>query len=80
MLPLGNVSRKHNTHFHCCSDDSQLYLSFKPDETSLSAHHEKGINDVKHWMTTNFLLLKSDKKEMILLGHKKLTNKLRPHS
>ncbi len=34
MLPLGNIIRKYGIHFHCYPDDSQLYISTRPDETS----------------------------------------------
>lgn len=76
MLPLGNIIRKHSINFHCYADDTQLYLSMKPDETNQLAKLQACLKDIKTWMTHNFLLLNSDKTEVIVLGPKHLRNAL----
>ncbi len=76
MLPLGNIIRKHSINFHCYADDTQLYLSIKPDETHQLAKLQMCLQDVKTWMTCNFLMLNSDKTEVIVLGPKHLRDAL----
>ena len=60
MLPLGNIIRKHNIHFHCYADDTQLYLSMRPDEINQVVQLQECLRDIKSWMTCNFLLLNSE--------------------
>lgn len=79
MLPLGNIIRKHCINFHCYADDTQLYLSMKPGETNQLARLQDCLKDIKSWMTCNFLLLNSDKTEVIVFGPKHLRNSLSKH-
>ena len=76
MLPLGKIIRKHSIHFHCYADDTQLYLSMKPDEVDQLSKFKACLKDIKSWMTSNYLLLNSDKTEIIVLGPKHLRDQL----
>ncbi len=76
MLPLGNVIRKYGISFHCYADDTQLYISTRPDETSKLSKLTECVKNLKDWMTNNFLLLNSDKTEILLIGPKNSTQNL----
>ena len=72
MLPLGKIIRKHSINFHCYADDTRFYLSIKPNEINQLTKLQTCIKDIKAWMTCNFLLLNSEKTEVIVLGNKHL--------
>ncbi|XP_030580839.1 uncharacterized protein LOC115777144, partial [Archocentrus centrarchus] len=74
MLPLGSIIRKHCINFHSYADDTQLYLSMKPDDTHQLVKLQECLKDIKAWMTSNFLLLNSDKTEILVLGPTNLRN------
>ncbi len=76
MLPLGNIIRKYGISFHCYADDTQLYISTRPDETSKLSKLIECVKNVKDWMTNNFLLLNSDKTEILLIGPNNSTQNL----
>ncbi len=74
MLPLGNIIRKYGISFHCYADDTQLYISIRPDETYKLPKLTECVINVKDWMTNNFLLLNSNKTEILLVGPTKKKN------
>uniref|UniRef100_A0A3B3CXG6 Reverse transcriptase domain-containing protein n=1 Tax=Oryzias melastigma TaxID=30732 RepID=A0A3B3CXG6_ORYME len=76
MLPLGNIIRKHSINFHCYADDTQLYLSIKPDQNDHLEKLNSCIRDIKTWMTINYLLLNPEKTEVMILGPKHLRDAL----
>ncbi len=79
-MPLGNIIRKYGISFHCYADDTQLYISTKPDETSKLSKLTECVKNIKDWMTNNFLLLNSDKTEILLIGPKNSTQNLFNHN
>ncbi len=80
MLPLGNIIRKYGIHFHWYAVYTQLYISTRPDETSKLSKLTECVKNVKDWMTNNFLILNSDKTEILLIGPKNSTQNLLDHN
>uniref|UniRef100_A0A8C2JFA8 Reverse transcriptase domain-containing protein n=1 Tax=Cyprinus carpio TaxID=7962 RepID=A0A8C2JFA8_CYPCA len=76
MVPLGNIIRKYGISFHCYADDTQLYISTRPGETSKLSKLTECVKNVKDWMTNNFLLVNSDKTEILLIGPENITQNL----
>lgn len=50
MLPLGAVVHRHEVNFHCYADDTQLYLSLKPGDTSTVNVLTACLADIQQWM------------------------------
>ncbi len=74
MLPLGNIIRKQGVSFHCYADDTQLYISSRPGETHQIEKLMECIVNIKNWMMSNFLLLNSEKTEVLIIGPKTPTS------
>ncbi len=52
------------------------YISTRPDETSKLCKLTGCVKNVKDWITNNFLLLNSDKTEILLIGPKNSTQNI----
>jgi hypothetical protein len=75
--PLGDIIRKHGLTAHFYADDSQLYLSFGPEnEVPSMKKLENCVAEIRCWMASNFLKLNDDKTELIFLGTSKNLAKL----
>ena len=66
---LSAIARKHNISIHLYADDTQLYTTFKPNNsTEAMTRMEACIAEVKLWMANNFLKLNDSKTEFIMFG------------
>ena len=76
MLPLGHIIMNNSIHYHCYADDTQLYLSMSPtDYTPLESLYHC-VDQIKNWMSHNFLQLNTDKTEVIIFGKKEERQKI----
>ncbi|XP_073787928.1 uncharacterized protein [Danio rerio] len=62
---LGPVIQKHRFSYHCYADDTQLYLSFYPDDPSVPARISAFLSDISHLMKDHHLQLNLTKTEML---------------
>ncbi|KAF7642920.1 hypothetical protein LDENG_00248250, partial [Lucifuga dentata] len=62
------VIQRHNISFHFYADDTQIYLSLRPDNFNSLDHILNCLKDISCWMTHNFLQLNSSKFEIIIFG------------
>ena len=69
---LFKIVEKHLPTTHCFAYDTQLYLSFKPDDTTCQNDvinaMSKCVDDLKNWMITDKLMINDDNTEFLLIG------------
>ena len=73
ISPLGEICYKHNINFHGYADDSQNYMSFHQHHNN-TVNQDTGIKnlencleDIRAWMSLNFLKLNENKTEFIIV-------------
>ena len=78
------VIKNHLPNAHAYADDTQLYLSFKPDssmgETEARGAMERCIRAVRAWLIVDKLKLNEDKSEFMLVGTRQQLSKVRTYS
>ena len=75
-----SVTQNHLPHAHAYADDTQLYLSFRPDgstnETEAWNAMERCVRAVRAWMITDKLKLNESKTEFMIIGTRQQFSKI----
>ncbi len=63
---LGPIIQAHGFFYHFYTDDTQLYLSFKPDDPTVVARISGCLADISAWMKEHPLQLNLAKTELLV--------------
>ncbi|CAM4572394.1 unnamed protein product [Leuciscus chuanchicus] len=64
---LGHIIQAHGFSYHCYADDTQLFLSFQPDDPTVAARVSSCLADISTWMKEHPLQLNLAKTELLVL-------------
>ncbi len=67
MASLDSVIQKHGFSYHCYADDTQLYVSFHPDDPTITARISSCLTDISCWMKDHQLQLNLAKTELLVV-------------
>ncbi len=65
---MGSIFFKYGVCFHLYTDDTQLYLPFKRNDSSPIDVLLASLEEAKLWLTQNLLAINENKTEIVLFG------------
>ncbi len=68
MASLGSVIQKHDFSYQCYADDTQLYLSFHPDDLAIATRISACLTGISCWMMDHYLQLNLAKTELLVVS------------
>ncbi len=68
MASLGSVIQKHGFSYHCYVDNTQLYLSFHPDDPTIATRISACLTYISCWMKDHHLQLNLAKTELLVVS------------
>ena len=75
-----NIIECHLPNSHCYADDSQIYLSFKPDDLSSQQDAKTAmqncIDDIRSWIEHDKLLLNDEKTQFLVIDTRQQLSKV----
>ena len=75
--PIFAIAKKHNVEVHMYADDTQLFVPFRVgDFHSAKDRLEACIAEIRTWLSENHLKLNDEKTEYMIIGKKRLVNKI----
>jgi hypothetical protein len=74
---VAKIARKHGINVHLYADDSQLFLSFRPEEgLTAVAQMTDCIEEIRNWMEANMLKLNDSKTEFMIIATRYVETKI----
>ena len=70
-LPLADILKRYHVQYHLYADDTQIYMSFQPDDSSnneIFHNLEICVCEIKKWMMENLLQINTDKTKLLFFG------------
>ena len=78
--PISQIFTKASISYHLYADDTQIYISFPPNQSYDSLSLLSTLDEVYAWLTSNRLSVNPSKTEFLIIGNPQQRNKIQSSS